>query len=124
MYRLGITRDFIARHFLVGGDFGAENREHSHHYRVEVLVEGERLNEHGYLIDILALEEALLAVIDGYRDRVLNELEPFADLNPSLEHFARILWEALAGRLGPREYRLNIRLWENDRDWAGFSEAK
>jgi 6-pyruvoyltetrahydropterin/6-carboxytetrahydropterin synthase len=120
-YRLGISREFIARHCLVGGDFGAECQEHSHHYRVEARVEGERLDRHGYLVDILALEQALMAVIDGYKDRLLNELEPFAGLNPSLEHFARILWENLAARLDSGDYRLSVRLWENDRDWGGYS---
>ena len=32
MYTLGIKRDFIARHFLIGGDWGAENLPNSHHY--------------------------------------------------------------------------------------------
>jgi 6-pyruvoyltetrahydropterin/6-carboxytetrahydropterin synthase len=121
MYRLAITRDFIARHFLVGGDWGEENQEHSHHYRVEVLIEGKTLDRHGYLIDIVALEESLLAVIDGFRDRVLNELKPFRGLNPSLEHFARIFRESLMDRLDMAGHRLTVRLWENERDWASFS---
>jgi 6-pyruvoyltetrahydropterin/6-carboxytetrahydropterin synthase len=121
MYQLAISRDFIARHFLIGGDFGDENVEHSHHYRVEVLVEGERLDRHGYLIDIVALEKALLAVIGGFRDRVLNELAPFRGLNPSLEHFARIIWEQLQDSLELPDCRMSVRLWENDRDWAAFT---
>lgn len=121
MYQLAISRDFIARHYLVGGDWGDENLEHSHHYRVEVSIEGERLDRHGYLVDIVVLERELAGVIDGFRDRVLNELAPFAGLNPSLEHFARIVWEMLRSRLDLSGYWLGVRLWENERDWAGFS---
>ena len=41
MYTVTITRDFVAQHFLIGGDWGAENQWHSHHYQVEVRLEGE-----------------------------------------------------------------------------------
>ncbi|CAL1241703.1 6-pyruvoyl trahydropterin synthase family protein [Candidatus Methylocalor cossyra] len=121
MYQLAISRDFIARHYLIGGDYGPENREHSHHYRAEALIEGEELDGNGYLVDIVALEQALLAVLEEFRERLLNELPPFAGLNPSLEHFARICWERLRARLGAVHGRLTVRLWENDRDWAAFT---
>ena len=120
MYQLAITRDFIARHFLVGGDWGAENQEHSHHYHAEVIVEGQHLDQHGYLIDIVALDAALLDIIGGYADRVLNQQPAFAGLNPSIEHFSRILWEALRDAVGLPGRKLTVKLWENDRDWAAY----
>ena len=120
MYQLAITRDFIARHFLVGGDWGAENQEHSHHYRAEVIVEGQQLDSHGYLIDIVALESALACAIGAYADRLLNDQPAFSGLNPSIEHFSRILWEQLRDGLVLPERTLTVKLWENDRDWAAF----
>ena len=120
MYQLAITRDFIARHFLVGGDWGAENQEHSHHYRAEVIVEGQQLDAHGYLIDIVALESALAGAIGAYADRLLNDQPAFSGLNPSIEHFSRILWEHLRDSLVLPERTLTVKLWENDRDWAAF----
>ena len=123
MYQLAITRDFIARHFLVGGDWGAENQEHSHHYRAEVIVEGQQLDQHGYLIDIVALDAALLDIIGGYADRVLNQQPAFAGLNPSIEHFSRILWEALRETVGLPGRKLTVKLWENDRDWAAYGSV-
>jgi len=36
MYQVAVKRDFVAQHFLFGGDWGSENELHSHHYRVEV----------------------------------------------------------------------------------------
>lgn len=121
MYQLAITRDFIARHFLVGADWGAENQEHSHHYRAEVIVEGQQLDQHGYLIDIVALDAALLDIIGGYADRVLNQQPAFAGLNPSIEHFSRILWEALRDAMSLPGRKLTVKLWENDRDWAAYA---
>ena len=90
MYIVAVKRDFVAQHYLVGGDWGSENQRHSHHYQVEVELAGCRLDEHGYLVDIVDIETHLDALVAHYRDRVLNDLPEFAGLNPSIEHFARI----------------------------------
>jgi 6-pyruvoyltetrahydropterin/6-carboxytetrahydropterin synthase len=123
MYRLAVTRDFIAQHYLIGGDWGAENRRHSHAYRLEVQLEGPTLDQHGYLADIVAVDRAIADTVAGFRDRTLNDLAPFAGLNPSLERFARILWEALLERLRCELSSLSVRLWENERDWAAYGPA-
>jgi 6-pyruvoyltetrahydropterin/6-carboxytetrahydropterin synthase len=121
MYRLAITRDFIARHHLVGGDWGAENAIHSHHYRCEIRVEGDVLDRHGYLVDIVELNDAVSGVISDVAERTLNELPPFAGLNPSLEHFSRIFWDMLVSRIRLHGKLLTVKLWENERDWAEYS---
>ncbi|NLD70500.1 MAG: 6-carboxytetrahydropterin synthase [Limnobacter sp.] len=120
MYRLAITRDFIAQHFLIGGDWGAENTRHSHHYRLQLRLRGESLDRHGYLCDIVELERVLDEVLGGYRDRTLNELAPFAGINPSLERFAKILYDELLARLELRDVTIAVRLWENEHDWAAY----
>lgn len=122
MYQLAIQRDFIAQHFLIGGDWGAENLKHSHHYRVEVLLEGDELDQHGYLIDIVELENALNQVIALVSDHTLNDLTTFHELNPSLERFARIFYYELQQRLNFSEVRLSLKLWENATDWASYCE--
>lgn len=121
MYRLGISRTFIARHFLIGGDWGAENQLHSHHYRLDVRIEGEELDRHGYLIDIVDLERIIGTLIARYRDRTLNELPEFSGRNPSIERFARIIWEGLNEHLPLQGKCLTVRVWENDSDWAGYT---
>lgn len=121
MYSLAISRDFIARHYLVGGDWGAENELHSHHYRVEVRCEGRELDRHGYLVDIVDLERVLGEVITCFRDRTLNELPEFSGLNPSIERLARLLWEELNRRLAVSDRALAVKVWENDTDWAGYA---
>lgn len=121
MYRLAITRAFIAQHYLVGGDWGVENLLHSHHYRVAVLIEGHALNEHGYLIDIVELERTLMRVIERYRDRTLNDQPAFGGANPSLERFAKILHDELNGMLALGGAKLSITLWENETDFAGYA---
>lgn len=120
MYRLAITRDFIARHYLIGGDWGAENVKHSHPYKVEVLLRGAALNQHGYLVDIIELESALTEIIAQFSNHTLNDLKPFAGLNPSLERFARVFYEDLCAKLVLNDLSVTVKLWENDRDWAAY----
>lgn len=121
MYTVAVKRDFVAQHFLVGGDWGAENFKHSHHYAVEVQLEGETLDQHGYLVDIVDIEKHLNDLVAYYRDKTLNDLPEFRDLNPSIEHFSRILCHALAGRIKAGTLRvITVKLWENEIAWASY----
>ena len=124
MFTLGIERRFIARHRMVGGDWGPENELHSHPYRLEVAVEGETLDRHGFLVDLVDLDRRLDGLIDQYRERILNELPAFAGLNPSLENFARILCTSLVAETKAAGFgAVTVRLWESDSAWAAFREA-
>lgn len=121
MYTIAVQRDFIAQHYLIGGDWGAENELHSHHYRLELQLEGAALDAHGYLVDIVDIERLLAAQVAHFRDRTLNDLPEFAGLNPSIEHFARIVGQALSkGIDAPHISGLVVRLWENDIAWAAY----
>jgi len=121
MYTISIQRDFIAQHYLVGGDWGVENELHSHHYKVEVMLEGEDLDQHGYLIDLIDVETQLDAMIARYRDKTLNDLPPLEGVNPSVERFCRLLCEELNEALyAPNITAISIKLWENTIAWAAY----
>jgi 6-pyruvoyltetrahydropterin/6-carboxytetrahydropterin synthase len=120
-YQVAVRRNLISQHFLIGGDWGPENELHSHPYTVEVVIEGEDLDRHGYLVDIVAIEETLTEQIHYYSDRTLNELPEFSDLNPSIEHFARILCLGMQrGLAGLNFSAITVRLWESSDAWASF----
>ena len=121
MYSVAVKRDFIAQHFLIGGDWGPENERHSHHYALEVRLEGETLDKHGYLVDIVDIESHLETLVAYYRDKTLNDLPEFEGLNPSIERFSRLLCEALAGRIRAETLQaVTVVLWENDLAWASY----
>jgi len=123
MYIVAVARDFVAQHFLIGGDWGPENNLHSHHYRVEVQLEGATLDQHGYLVDIVDIEENLEALVARYRDNTLNELPEFDGLNPSIEHFSRIMGNALVERIQtPNLSAVTVKIWENDIAWASYQQ--
>ena len=124
MYTVAVRQDFIARHALVGGDWGDENEPHAHHYVIEVQLEGRNLDTHGYLTDICDIESALDAQVAYYRDKMLNELPEFADLNPSIEHFARILCQTVAAQIQTHHLdAMIVKLWENEQAWAQFRQT-
>lgn len=121
MYTLGVRRDFIARHFLIGGDWGAENFPNSHHYVLELQLEGKELDQHGYLVDIVDVGRHLDEVIGQYKEQMLNDCPAFAGLNPSIEHFARILAMSLSERIQAKNISaLKVVLWENESAWAAY----
>ena len=125
MYTVAVKREFIARHYLIGGDWGAENEPHAHHYQVEVQLQGENLDRHGYLVDIVDIERVLDAQVRRYRDGMLNEYPEFEGLNPSIEHFCRILCLSLAAKIQAENLAaVTIRLWENEIAWAAYRLAR
>ncbi|MFC1836735.1 6-pyruvoyl tetrahydropterin synthase family protein [Thermodesulfobacteriota bacterium] len=121
MYSIAVQRDFVARHFLVGGDWGPENELHSHHYKVEVRLDGTELDRHGYLVDIVDVEEAIENIVELFSERTLNELPEFKGLNPSIEHFSRIICLKLPeGFGGPNVTAVTIKIWENEIAWTAY----
>ena len=121
MYTLAVRREFIARHFLIGGDWGAENFPNSHHYVLELQLAGNELDQHGYLVDIVDVEKHLDDVVDYYKEKMLNDKPEFAGLNPSIENFARILAVSLSEKIKAINITmLKVVLWEHENAWAAY----
>ena len=124
MYTTAVKRDFVAQHYLIGGEWGAENEKHSHHYQVEVQLQGETLDQHGYLVDIVDITHALDELVAQLRDRTLNDLPEFAGLNPSIEHLSRIFCESFTRHIhAPNLARVRVQIWENDIAWSAYERT-
>jgi 6-pyruvoyltetrahydropterin/6-carboxytetrahydropterin synthase len=124
MYTVMVKKEFDAARALLTGAANPgspERRVHNHHYICELLVEGEELDEHGYLVNVDELAGKLEAQLAYIKNRFLNELHEFTGLNPSLERLARLLCERLAGEFNlSRLGSLTIKLWENGQTWGAF----
>ncbi len=121
MYTLAVKRDFVAQHYLIGGDWGAENEWHSHHYVIELQLNGATLDQHNYLVDIVAVERMFDDIVRYFKDKTLNTLAEFADTNPSIELFARVVAEMFARQLNaPNLSGLEVKIWENEIAWAAY----
>ena len=121
MYSLGVRRAFHAQHYLVGGDWGEENILHSHHYRMELVLEAQRLDEHGFLVDIVDVQRHLDEVTALFQGQTLNELAAFAGLNPSIERLATIIHAAFRERLAALHLEaMAVTIWEDDIAWTSY----
>lgn len=123
MYTIAVKREFDAQHFLIGGDWGAENELHTHHYQVEVQLQGTVLDQHGYLVDIVDIEAHLDSLVERYRGKTLNDQPQFAGLNPSIENFCRIFCQQLISSFHAENLSaIKIKLWENEIAWASYQQ--
>jgi 6-pyruvoyltetrahydropterin/6-carboxytetrahydropterin synthase len=123
LYELAVSRELEAVHYLVGGDWGDENRPHTHHYKIEVLLSGDTLDRFGYLVDITDVERAMDEMARAFDGKTLNDLSEFAEFNPSLEHFCRIWCHAMLKRFDASPLQsIRVRIWESSISWAAYTE--
>ena len=119
IYRVAVRRPFEARHRLIGGDWGSENELHAHPYEVEVVLEGTRLDEHGYLVDITAIEASLDKILARIAGGTLNDLPEFAGLNPSIERLAELFCGTILADIAvPTLSAVSVKVFENANAWA------
>jgi 6-pyruvoyltetrahydropterin/6-carboxytetrahydropterin synthase len=121
MYSLGVQREFSARHYLIGGDWGEENIEHSHRYRMELILEKKELDRHGFLVDIVEVERHLNEVLANFDGKTLNALAAFTGINPSIERLATIIHDLFKVKFAFfRLEALAVTIWEDDIAWTSY----
>jgi len=116
-----VLTDFVAQHYLTVPNPGPEGEPHSHHYEVELRFRGPELNEFDYLVDIDDAEAALAELAERYRDTMLNELPEFEAANPSVERFARVVFERVTDAVTDDTVtELRVTVWEDDEAAASY----
>ncbi|PSP57908.1 6-pyruvoyl tetrahydropterin synthase [Halobacteriales archaeon QH_7_66_36] len=123
-YELTVLRAFIAQHFLTVPDPGPEGEVNSHRFTVELQFAGPELGPFGYLVNIDDVHDVLDDVEDRYHDTLLNDLPEFEGLNPSVEHFARLIGDRVESAFeDPTPTHLTVRVWEDDDSWASHARS-
>jgi len=124
MYSTTVLTDFVAQHYLTVPDPGPEGVPHSHHYEVELTFRGPELNEYDYLVDIDDAEAALAEIADRYRDELLNDQPKFEGYNPSVERFARVIFDIVTDIVTDDTVtELTVTVWEDDEAAASYDAA-
>lgn len=112
MYELTVKTHFDAAHALRG--YPGECRElHGHTWDVEVTVASDTLDEIGIVYDFKTLKTDLAEVLASYDHAYLNEVPPFDEISPTAENLARVLYEALSGKVDPRVRVVEVAVWES-----------
>ena len=95
MFEIEVSAAFEAAHFIEGYA-GKCARLHGHNWTVEAIIRGEELDKLGMLVDFKILKAELKKILDDFDHRFLNELETFAQDNPTAENIARKIYQRLA----------------------------
>jgi 6-pyruvoyltetrahydropterin/6-carboxytetrahydropterin synthase len=125
MYEVTVEESFAAGHYLRNYKGKCEN-PHGHNYKVRVTLCGAALDKAGLLLDFKDLKEVMKHVIDRLDHQMLNDIEPFKELNPSAENIAKYFYDQAGVRLksvtGGRVAVKDVTIWETDTTTARYSE--
>lgn len=115
-YLLKTHVHFAAAHVLRGYRGDCE-QVHGHNYKVEIEVRATQLDELGMGVDFRAIRTAAREVVGVLDHRMLNDIPPFTEINPTAENIASYIHEQLGRMLDDDRVRVHaITVWETDRD--------
>ena len=125
MFEVTVEAGFSSGHYLRNYKGKCEN-PHGHNYRVLVTLAGAELDGAGLLLDFKLLKTLLRPVVDRLDHQMINDLEPFTELNPSAENLARYFYQETARQLNElTEGRVRIKdctIFETDTSFARYYE--
>jgi len=124
MFEISVEESFAAAHAL-RGYHGKCEKLHGHNYKVEVTLAGEQLDPTGLLVDFAELKRALRIVVERLDHRLLNEVPPFDEINPTAENMARYFCQEIERTLSPTARGNGVRvsqvkIWETDTTAAAY----
>lgn len=120
MYRAATESVFQAGHALLLHGGGREER-HEHGWRVRAVVTREELDGEGLVVDFRLLRRRLDQAVSSLKGAAeLGELSEFAGGNASAEAVARLIYDRVAGTLGPDVRLAEVRVWEEQGCWASY----
>ncbi len=98
---------------------------HGHNYVVEVTVRGTPDAATGRIVSIQQLESIVKEqVVDRFDHKHLNlDCPEFANLNPSVENIATVIWGLLNGRFESTPLA-KVRVWETPKTYAEIETEK
>jgi len=122
MFEVSVEQTFAAGHALRNYKGACEN-VHGHNFKVQVTIEGDRLDNTGMLVDFLDVKQSMRDVIARLDHVFLNDISPFDVKNPSAENIAEYFYEELASRLESNPVPVQIRevrVWETEIQSAAY----
>lgn len=95
---------------------------HGHNYTLEVKLIGEVDPDTGYVIDLKILKDIIKEEVEERFDHKNLNLDcpEFANLNPTAENIAVVIYHLIRKRLDPAKFKLQVRLYETERNFVEF----
>jgi 6-pyruvoyltetrahydropterin/6-carboxytetrahydropterin synthase len=121
VYQVSVEKYFDAAHFLRGYR-GKCEAMHGHRFRVVVRVRAEAVDELGMAYDFTELKKHLGNILSRFDHTCLNDLAPFAKLNPSSENIAATIYQGLRSALADAPVSLTcVEVWESPHSGVAYS---
>jgi 6-pyruvoyltetrahydropterin/6-carboxytetrahydropterin synthase len=119
-YRVTVSARFEAAHNLIDYE-GEPEPLHGHFYKVEIVLEAEKLQRQDLAVDFVAAKKALDAIAKELDYTYINEHPAFAGRNTSAENLARHFAERVeaSGTLGGSRVS-EVTVWEGPENRAAF----
>jgi 6-pyruvoyltetrahydropterin/6-carboxytetrahydropterin synthase len=122
MFQVGTAIEFPAQHIMHGLP-GPEGQLHEHQYRLEVVIEREKLDDRGMVCDLDVLDAVLARIDETVRDQNVDKIRPSDAESVTVEVFAKWAHETIAADLrGGGADVLSVRVYENPVAFGGFSD--
>ena len=123
MFEVTVEAGFSSGHYLRNYHGKCEN-PHGHNYRVLITLAGEELDPAGLLLDFKLLKNLLKPVVEYLDHKMINDLAPFTEINPSAENLARYFYDETSLHLqaltGGRVRVKDCTLFETDTSFARY----
>jgi len=123
MFEITVERTFSSGHYLRNYHGKCEN-PHGHNYRVLITLVGAELDPSGLLLDFKLLKQVLKPTVEYLDHQMINDLEPFTEVNPSAENLAKYFYDKCAEEMlsmsGGRVRVKDCTIYETDTSWARY----
>src|SRR5438876_9650474 len=125
MFEVTVEDSFAAGHYLRNYRGKCEN-PHGHNYKIRVTLAGNELDRAGLLLDFKDLRDVMKHVIDRLDHQMINDIQPFTELNSSAENLAKYVYDETNGSLrsstNGRVWVKTVTVFETDKTTATYSE--
>ncbi|WP_418792143.1 6-carboxytetrahydropterin synthase QueD [Phosphitispora sp. TUW77] len=125
MYEISAVSHFDAAHFLRGYAGKCANI-HGHRWKVAIKLTGSELDDMGILVDFMDVKQVLKEVTEIFDHKLINDIPPFDQLNPTAENIAKMIFDEMKTRLYDRmQCQVNIAkvtVWESENTSAAYYE--
>ena len=91
MLKLSVSSHFDSAHYLRGYEGPCANL-HGHTWKYTVVIEGEKSDDLGMLIDFKYLKKMMSDMEKMFDHKCINEVSPFTSTNPTAENLATYMY--------------------------------
>jgi 6-pyruvoyltetrahydropterin/6-carboxytetrahydropterin synthase len=120
VFSVGTAAEVRAWHVMPGAQ-GPEGQLHTHDYRLELVVESEKLRGMGWVCDLDVLNAALAEVVGRVADQDLDVIRPDGVEAVTVEVFAQWVHGQLSAAVRDAGGELlDVRVWESPIAFGGY----